>query len=70
MPRRRSKVGGARPGAGAKPQRGVAATVTRTIKLTPAEAAAQDLAAKVEGLDWSKWVRAAAELAIARGSTR
>lgn len=68
MTRRKSKVGGARAGSGAKPQRGAVATVTRSIKLTEDEAAAHDAARG--DLDWSKWIREAAELAIARGSTR
>lgn len=65
---RRRKVGGARVGAGRKPQAGVARTVARTIKLTPDEAAAHDIARG--GVPWSDWMREAAELAIARGSTR
>jgi hypothetical protein len=68
--RRRSKVGGARAGAGRKPAAGVARSEIRTLKLTPDEARAHDAAAKSEARDWPDWIRAAAELAIARGSTR
>lgn len=69
MARRRAKVGGAREGAGRKPVAGVARK-PRTIKLTPDEAAAQDAAAAKLGMTWPDWIREAAELAIARGSTR
>lgn len=66
MPRR-PKVGGKRPGSGAKPQRGTAATITRSLKLTQAEADAHDAARGERG--WSDWMRAAAAEAIARGAT-
>lgn len=44
----------------------------RRIQLTadPAEAKTWDAAADREGLTLNAWLRAAAELAIARGSTR
>lgn len=35
--RRRSKLGGARPGAGRKPRTGATRTVVKTVKLTPDE---------------------------------
>jgi hypothetical protein len=38
------------------------------MKLTPAEAAAHDAARG--DMPWSDWMREAAQLAIARGSTR
>lgn len=70
MPRRRKGPGGARKGAGRKPVTGVTRSEVRTVKLTPDEANAQDAAAAAEQQPWSEWMRAAAELAIARGSTR
>lgn len=42
--RRRSKVGGARPGAGRKPAAGVARSVARKVYLTPDEAVRHDAA--------------------------
>lgn len=53
MSRRRSKVGGKRAGAGQKPRNGVAASIARTVKLTPAEAAAQDIARGDR--PWATW---------------
>lgn len=67
---RRKGPGGARAGAGRKPVSGEARSVARTVKLTPGEAEAQDAAAKREGQPWPEWIRGAAELALARGSTR
>ncbi len=67
---RRKGPGGARAGAGRKPAAGVARSIPRTLKLTPEEAAAQDAAAEREGQEWPDWIRGAAELALARGSTR
>lgn len=53
MTRRRSKVGGRRPGAGRKPRTGVARTVAKTVKLTPDEyARTQDAAGDTP---WSTW---------------
>ena len=63
--RKRKGPGGARVGAGRPPLGPDARSVSRTIKLTPLELAAQEAAAAREGLTWSEWVRAA----IARGST-
>lgn len=40
------------------------------VRLSPAEVRAWSAAAELDGLPISKWLRAAAELAIARGSTR
>lgn len=68
MPRKRKGPGGARAGAGRKPTGDVAASVVRTVKLTPAQAEAHDAARGKQ--PWSDWIRDAAELAIARGSTR
>lgn len=66
---RRPKVGGKREGAGRPPKpAGEAATVVRTVKLTPGQAAAHDEARGEQ--PWADWIREAAELAIARGSTR
>lgn len=62
MPRK-SKVGGARPGAGRKP-RGSGAIVRREVKLLESEAAAHDLARGER--PWGDWIRAAAEREIAR----
>jgi hypothetical protein len=69
MPRRK-KLGGARAGAGRKPASGTTRSTHRKLSFTPAEAAAIDAAAEREGSSWTDWVRAAAELALARGSTR
>jgi hypothetical protein len=68
MTPRRSRVGGKRRGAGRKPRAGVAASVKRTVKLTPDQAAAHDAARG--DTPWSTWMVEAADLAIARGSTR
>lgn len=40
---------------GPKPQRGAVADVPRTIKLTRAEADAQDAAARAAGVPWTQW---------------
>lgn len=60
-----------------KPKRGpgrppleVSRDVTKRLRLTADEEAAQEAAAKREGLTWSDWARAAFDLALARGSTR
>jgi len=50
----RSKVGGARPGAGRKPRNGVRASISRTVKLTPNQAAAHDRARGE--VPWSTWI--------------
>jgi hypothetical protein len=65
---RRSRAGGARAGAGRKPTGGVAASIARTVKLTPEQAEAHDRARGEQ--PWADWIREAADLAIARGSTR
>ena len=61
----------------AKPRRGrpplatgLAATETVRLRLTAAQRDQWQAAAAAEGLSLSEWLRAAAELAIARGSTR
>lgn len=69
MPRRKSKVGGARAGAG----RPLSADPLRrkvTVKVTDALLQAVEDAAAAEQRKVSDWGRAAFELAIARGSTR
>ncbi|HEU4727709.1 MAG TPA: hypothetical protein VFT22_07465 [Kofleriaceae bacterium] len=63
---RRTKRGGARPGSGRKPKGSTAMSVVRTIKLTPADAVAQDAAADAEGQVWPDWIRGAADDRIAR----
>lgn len=65
MPRKPAKRGPGRPSLGAD-----ARSVTRTIKLTPGEAAAQDALASRAGQTWTDLVREALDLALARGSTR
>lgn len=46
-------------------------TVVRMIRMSPAMAEAHDAAYKADGrASWVEWIRAAAELAIARGGTR
>lgn len=67
---RRPKRGGARENAGRKPKGKVAMSVVRTIKLTPADAAAQDAAAEAEGQAWPDWIRCAADERIARSTGR
>lgn len=47
-----------------------AATRRFAIRLTLTEERAWQAAAAAEGLNLTEWLRAAAELAIARGSTR
>lgn len=66
-PKPRSKVGGARAGAG-RPLSANPRTVKRAVPLLPEEAAAHDAARGDQ--PWADWMREAAELAIARGSTR
>lgn len=53
-----------------RPRRAADGTTTTGLRLTPAERARYDAAATREGLSLGEWLRAAAELAIARGSTR
>lgn len=53
-----------------RPRRAAAGTTTTGLRLTPAERARYEAAAEREGLSLGEWLRAAAELAIARGSTR
>lgn len=54
-----------------RPPLGVdARSVTKTLKLTPAELAAQETAAERSSLTWTDWAREALDLALARGSTR
>lgn len=67
MTRRKSKVGGARPGAG-RPPLEVTRSIRRPVLLRPDEAAAHDAARGDQ--PWGEWIREAADLAIARGSTR
>lgn len=74
MTRRRAGPAGTKSKAtGTKPRRGRppspdSRTIPRMIRLRPDEAAAHDAARGEQ--DWADWMRAAAELAIARGSTR
>ena len=77
MTRRRSKVGGARPGAGRKPTGRPVRDRQVMVRLTEAELEAARVAAVADGrIDKrgepvvSDWYGAAGELAIARGSTR
>jgi hypothetical protein len=65
--RKKRGPGGPRKGAG-RPPIDNPRTERREVKLTPEEAAAHDVARGDE--PWGEWIRAAAELAIARGSTR
>lgn len=67
MTRRRSKVGGKRAGAG-RPPSPDSRSEPRMVRLRPDEAAAHDAARGDQ--PWADWIREAAELAIARGSTR
>ncbi len=68
--RRKSKgPGGKRKGAG-RPPSDNPRVERREVKLLPEEAQAHDAAARAESQSWSEWIRAAAQLAIARGSTR
>ncbi len=55
---------------GRKPRTGTAATERVTIRITTAERERYEAAADVEGSPLGEWIRAAADLAIARGSTR
>jgi len=45
-------------------------SITKTVKLTPGEHAAQAALAKRQGQKWSDLAREALDLAVARGSTR
>lgn len=56
-----------RPG---RPSLGKGDTVAVLVKVAPATRSRWRAAAKREGLGVSEWLRGAAELAIARGSTR
>jgi len=67
--RKRKGPGGRRKGAG-RPPIDNPRSVRRELRLLPEEEAEQDAAAARESLTWSEWIRAAAQLAIARGSTR
>jgi len=67
MSARKPKVGGKRAGAG-RPPSDNPRSVKRAVLLLPAEAAAHDAARG--DTPWGDWIREAAELAIARGSTR
>lgn len=64
---RRKGPGGRRKGAG-RPPIDDPRTVRREVKLLPSEAEAHDKARGKQA--WGEWIREAAELAIARGSTR
>jgi len=55
---------------GPKPRAGKTATGRIEVRVTVAEQHAWERAADKEHLSLSEWLRAAAELAIARGSTR
>lgn len=50
--------------------RGVAATERVELRLTPTQRAAWATAAEAQGLTLKAWLSEAAELALARGSTR
>ncbi len=67
MTHRKPKVGGKRAGAG-RPKIANPRSVKRAVLLLPSEAAAHDEARGET--PWGDWIREAAELAIARGSTR
>jgi hypothetical protein len=60
----------AKPKVGRPPRAGKAADDRFEIRLTAAERKAWTAAAEQEGLTLADWLRAAAELAVARGSTR
>lgn len=66
-PRKRKGPGGRRKGAG-RPPVDDPRTERREVRLLPEEAAAHDAARGDQ--PWSEWIREAAQLAIARGSTR
>lgn len=55
---------------GRKPRAGAAATVRIALRITPSEESAWKEAAAREGRKLGDWLRGAADLAIARGSTR
>jgi hypothetical protein len=64
-------AGKKRPRGVGRPSLGAAARKTViSIKATADEAATWQAAAEREGISFAEWLRAAAELAIARGSTR
>lgn len=63
MTRRRSKVGGARKGAGRPPLGDAARAHIKTIKLTIAELEAQERAAEEVGQTWTEWARGALQAA-------
>ncbi len=65
--RPKPKVGGKRAGAG-RPPIANPRTVKRAVPLLQSEADAHDAARGDR--PWADWIREAAELAIARGSTR
>jgi hypothetical protein len=65
--RKAGKVGGRRAGAG-RPPIANPRTIKRAVPLLPSEAAAHDEARG--DTPWAEWIREAADLAIARGSTR
>jgi hypothetical protein len=68
---RKPKVGGAREGAGRPPKAAAdKLSITRTLKMTRAQAKAQDAFSERQGTDWPTMVREAIDLAMARGSTR
>lgn len=67
MPVRKRGPGGRRKGAG-RPPIDDPRVVRREVKLTPDEATAHDAARGDQ--PWGEWIREAADLAIARGSTR
>lgn len=67
MPRKRKGPGGRRKGAG-RPPIDDPRTVRREVKLLPSEAEAHDAARGDQ--PWGEWIREAADLAIARRSTR
>lgn len=71
MPKRRSKVGGARPGAGRPTLApGEARSEVIRIRATPADMAAARELADRQGISISDLGLEALRLAIARGSTR
>ena len=69
MPRTKKKHGGKRSGAG-RPAQDVTASERVEVRLTPAQREQWETAAAKEGTSIKAWLVAAAELAIARGSTR
>jgi hypothetical protein len=59
-----------KPRVGRPPRAGRATTDRFEIRMTDAERKTWKRAAEAEGLSLADWLRAAAELALARGSTR